>query len=239
MGIVITTCNMEAKSWVNNDDEDNTKDSVNNSGEAKQRKDDYDDPSMDGMRGRPSSRVNTGWGENEAGDEAKYEQSVDAAGDTPNAVPVKSKRTSRREAAARSKMGRPSNNHFGDDDDDGDDIMEIPDLEEEVDEEPDLTTKIAEAPRNLTRKVPTLTELNANNQSDLPRGSKHQVDLAILTSALCPRMVVAENEAEPWDFDSLLQSVSREIRIEKETKMKYGNHENLDSTESEERPERR
>ena len=49
---------------------------------------------------------------------------------------------------AGSRKGRGGNNHFSD----GDDIMIIPDLDDDINDEEDITVQVAEAPKNVNRR---------------------------------------------------------------------------------------
>ena len=92
------------------------------------------------------------------------------------------------------------------DDDDGDEILIIPDLEEEAEE--DITTQVAQAPRNLTRRLPNLRDLDAELKGAVPSG--FGVDLSVLTATLVPPDMVSEEDAT-WEFDALLQEVTQEF----------------------------
>jgi len=114
-------------------------------------------------------------------------------------------RRKQNEANADSKSKR--NRHFDNDDDE---ILVIPDLED-VDDE-DITTKVAEAPRNTQRKVQSMRELNYGVKNTL-QSQNVGINLGLLTSTLSPPHLLAEDDL-PWEFDSLLQTVSQEIQIE-------------------------
>ena len=102
-----------------------------------------------------------------------------------------------------------------------DDIAEIPDLED--DHEEDITVQVAAAPKNVSRKVPALVDLDAElktvvSSSVLPTGGGSQtstLDLSLLTAGLVPASAVAEID-EPWDFDKLLQSVTQDFHAERD-----------------------
>jgi len=96
-------------------------------------------------------------------------------------------------------------------DDDGDEILIIPDLEEEAEE--DITTQVAQAPRNLTRRLPGLRELDAELKFAIPSGLG--VDLSVLTTTLVPPDMVSEDDTT-WEFDALLQEVTQEFIAESE-----------------------
>ncbi|KAL4162997.1 hypothetical protein KRP22_015112 [Phytophthora ramorum] len=123
---------------------------------------------------------------------------------------------------------RNQKNRYFEEDDETTDIMEIPDLEEE-EREPDITTMVAEAPRNTTRAVQSLKQLDKDIKFALPSATAHGVDLHLLTSALCPERAVAEDD-EPWDFDTLLNDIAQEIQKdldEKEEFVRLGSQESF------------
>jgi len=97
------------------------------------------------------------------------------------------------------------NQHFKDDDND---ILIIPDLEEDLEE--DLTTQVASAPKNTARRVQSMRELDHDIKYTLPTNVQNGLDLSILTSCLSPQPLVQESD-ELWEFDSLLQFVSQEL----------------------------
>eukprot|EP01029_Cantina_marsupialis_P014625 TRINITY_DN32086_c0_g1_i1.p1 TRINITY_DN32086_c0_g1~~TRINITY_DN32086_c0_g1_i1.p1 ORF type:complete len:178 (+),score=62.34 TRINITY_DN32086_c0_g1_i1:93-626(+) len=91
-------------------------------------------------------------------------------------------------------------------------IPTIHTLEEENEE--DITTKIAEAPRNENRGIQSLNELDNDIRFTIESESDG-IDLSLLTSMLCPPGSVLETD-EPWKFDTLLQSVAQDIQLEKD-----------------------
>jgi hypothetical protein len=120
------------------------------------------------------------------------------------------------------------NQHFKDDDND---ILIIPDLEEDLEE--DLTTQgnyhhvwidqpliicsllpvltlVASAPKNTARRVQSMRELDHDIKYTLPTNVQNGLDLSILTSCLSPQPLVQESD-ELWEFDSMLQFVSQEL----------------------------
>ncbi|EQC36978.1 hypothetical protein SDRG_05799 [Saprolegnia diclina VS20] len=127
--------------------------------------------------------------------------------------PSETKRGRRRKDEKQGEASKPKNRHF-DDDGETTELVEIPDLEEE-EREPDITTQIAEAPRNTARIVQSLKELERDVKYALP--STGSIDLQLLTSFLCPQRAVIE-EDEAWDFDSLLRDVFQEVQKELEEK---------------------
>ena len=112
------------------------------------------------------------------------------------------------------------NRHFADE---GgvDDIMEIPDLEDE-DPEEDITTQVAAAPRNTTKRVQSMRELDKEVATNLPNTMQHGINLSILTKALCPLAAVDfdPTQEEMWDFDPLLQHVSQALQADLDAREK-------------------
>lgn len=100
-----------------------------------------------------------------------------------------------------------------------DDIVVIPDLEDDEQSE-DLTVQVAAAPKNVSRKVPSLSELDAElrgvvSSSGVAAGGLATLDLSLLTCGLVPAACVTEID-ETWDFDSLLQSVTQDFHAERD-----------------------
>ncbi|OQR90797.1 hypothetical protein ACHHYP_05236 [Achlya hypogyna] len=151
----------------------------------------------------------SGWGVEGSG-EATAVASSSSGGDQE---PAETKRGRRRKDEKPGETAKPKNRHF-DDDGEATEIVEIPDLEEE-EREPDITTQIADAPRNTTRVVQSLKELERDVKYALP--STGSIDLQLLTSFLCPQRAVIEDD-DPWDFDSLLRDVFQEVQKELEEK---------------------
>ncbi|OWY93215.1 hypothetical protein PHMEG_00037471 [Phytophthora megakarya] len=185
---------------------------------------------------KPPMRASIGWGNETtlASDEKDHGGTPD-----PDVTPAatgsstsESKRVSRRrkgsEAAASTGDRRNQKNRYFEEEDETTDIIEIPDLEEE-EREPDITTMVAEAPRNTTRAVQSLKQLDKDIKFALPSAQTHGVDLHLLTGALCPERAVYE-EDEPWDFDTLLNDIAQEIQKdldEKEELVRLGSQESL------------
>ncbi len=100
------------------------------------------------------------------------------------------------------------NNKHGDDDDD---IIIIPDLDEDGGGfEGGGDARIAQAPRNVHRKIPTLAELEIAVQATMPSVQEGGYDLAVLTATLVPAAGLEEKD-EAWDFDGLLRDVTDEL----------------------------
>ncbi|KAF0715423.1 Aste57867_3373 [Aphanomyces stellatus] len=169
-------------------------------------------------KGVPPKRT-SGWGDGPgaAGDASK---ATDTKGE--EATEAAETKRGRRRKEEKAEPTKPKNKHF---DDDGEatgwplresqtyepmdvELMEIPDLEEE-EREPDITMQIADAPRNTTRVVQSLKELERDVKYSLPPTTG--VDLQILTSFLAPQKAVLEDD-DSWDFDSLLRDVFQDIQ---------------------------
>ena len=86
-----------------------------------------------------------------------------------------------------------------------DDIMVIPDLEEDGNE---TDQRIAHAPR-VVRKIPTLTELENEVKATTPT-MESGYDLGVLLTTLVPASLVAEEDV-PWTFETLLRDVTDEF----------------------------
>eukprot|EP00752_Nemacystus_decipiens_P007427 g6639.t1 len=99
-------------------------------------------------------------------------------------------------------------NHF---DNEETEILVIPDLEDEGEE--DIVLKVAAAPKNTTRRVPSLRELDEDLKHAIP-SSADGLDMSLLTKTLVPPEMLEEDDS-PWDFDTLLQSVTQEFNAEK------------------------
>jgi len=97
--------------------------------------------------------------------------------------------------------------------DEGTEILMIPDLDDEENDAEDITTQVAAAPRNVARRVQSLRELDDAIKYTVPSGAG--IDLSILTSSLVPPKMVREDDT-PWEFDALLQEVTQEFNLEME-----------------------
>ncbi|CAM9403939.1 unnamed protein product [Laminaria digitata] len=106
-------------------------------------------------------------------------------------------------------------NHF---DNDETEILLIPDLE--TDGEDDIVSKVAAAPKNTSRRVPSLRELDEDLKSSLPSAADG-LDMTLLTKTLVPREMLEEADV-PWDFDSLLQSITQDLNAEKRLAFESG-----------------
>ena len=93
--------------------------------------------------------------------------------------------------------------HFQENDDD---IMLIPDLDEDG---ADADQRIAHAPRNINRKIPTLADLE-NEVKSAVTSADSGFDLGVLLSTLVPVALLAEADVA-WTFESLLRDVTDEL----------------------------
>ena len=99
--------------------------------------------------------------------------------------------------------------HFQENDDD---IMVIPDLDEDG---ADADQRIAHAPRNINRKIPTLNDLE-NEVKTAVTSADTGFDLGVLLSTLVPSALLAEADV-PWTFESLLRDVTDELTATSKT----------------------
>ena len=91
--------------------------------------------------------------------------------------------------------------------DDNDELMLIPDLDQDgVDED----KRVAHAPKNVGRRIPTLTELNDDVKTVIS-SNELGYDLAVLLNSLVPAEFLSETDSQ-WTFDSLLQEVTEEFQ---------------------------
>ncbi|KAL3670775.1 hypothetical protein V7S43_003963 [Phytophthora oleae] len=185
---------------------------------------------------RPPMRASIGWGnettlasdDKESGGTADPDATPASTGASTSEAKRGGRRRKGPETAASGGERRNQKNRYFEEDDETTDIVEIPDLEEE-EREPDITTMVAEAPRNTTRAVQSLKQLDRDIKFALPSAQTHGVDLHLLTSALCPERAVSE-EDEPWDFDTLLNDIAQEIQKdldEKEEFVRLGSQDSL------------
>jgi len=96
---------------------------------------------------------------------------------------------------------------------DNDEIVVIPDLDE--DGGGDSDQRIARAPRNVTRKIPTLADLESEVKAAIPQ-SEGGFDLSVLLNTLVPPQQVQEGD-EHWTFESLLRDVTDELMVPSKT----------------------
>ena len=105
-------------------------------------------------------------------------------------------------------MSATKNNKHFDNDQFDDGIMLIPDLDEDGGEV-EIDNRVAQAPRHVPRKIPTLAELEEGMKSTVPVHDG-TYDLGVLTRTLVPLESVQETN-EAWDFESLLREVTDEL----------------------------
>ena len=98
--------------------------------------------------------------------------------------------------------------HFQGDDDD--DIVIIPDLDDEGGVDTDQ--RIAHAPKNITRKLPTLSDLDSalSSQGTSVLSDNGGYNFSILLNTLIPADKIVENDTE-WTFESLLRELTDEL----------------------------
>jgi hypothetical protein len=101
-----------------------------------------------------------------------------------------------------------SNKNKHDSDSDNEDIIVIPDLDEEGGADADH--KVAHAPRNITRRIPTLSELESETVSPIATAEIEGLDLSCLQSTLVPLELIRESDTV-WTFESLLTEATDEI----------------------------
>ena len=89
---------------------------------------------------------------------------------------------------------------------DNDEIVIIPDLEEDGG---DSDSRVAHAPRNVHRKIPTLIDLENEVKSAIPT-IEGGFDLSVLISTLVPAIQIQEKD-ETWTYDSLLRDITDEL----------------------------
>eukprot|EP00735_Rhodelphis_limneticus_P012156 TRINITY_DN5358_c0_g1::TRINITY_DN5358_c0_g1_i1::g.24223::m.24223 TRINITY_DN5358_c0_g1::TRINITY_DN5358_c0_g1_i1::g.24223 ORF type:complete len:223 (-),score=67.88,sp/A8HYP5/IFT43_CHLRE/31.60/3e-22,IFT43/PF15305.1/1.3e-26,Herpes_LMP2/PF07415.6/10 TRINITY_DN5358_c0_g1_i1:107-775(-) len=96
--------------------------------------------------------------------------------------------------------------------DDGiDDILDIPSLED--DQEDDFNRQVADAPRVRNTRVQSLRELDKDIKFSLPASGEAEIDLTILSAVLTPQEKIVEDD-QVWEFDQVLQDVSYELQAE-------------------------
>ena len=89
---------------------------------------------------------------------------------------------------------------------DNDEIVIIPDLEEDGG---DSDSRVAHAPRNVHRKIPTLVDLENEVKSAIP-SIEGGFDLSVLINTLVPATQIQEQD-ETWTYDSLLRDITDEL----------------------------
>merc|ERR1711907_804476 len=108
------------------------------------------------------------------------------------------------EEEATNMISQNRDKHFKDTN--NDEILIIPDLD---DDGGDNDQRVAHAPRNFNRRIPTLEELENDVKAALPQ-SETGLDMTVLFKTLVPAPQVREEDV-PWNFDSLLREVTEEI----------------------------
>lgn len=98
------------------------------------------------------------------------------------------------------------NKHFDMNKDEGEIIM-IPDLEDDGGGDGD--GRVARAPRNFNRKIPTLAELENDARAAIMMGESG-LDLSVLLNTLVPPAML-EEEDSVWTFESLLREITEEL----------------------------
>jgi hypothetical protein len=88
-----------------------------------------------------------------------------------------------------------------------DELILIPDLE---DGGMDEDKRVAHAPKNIHRRIPTMTELS-NDVKTVISSNELGYDLGVLLNALVPAEFLNEQDSL-WTFDSLLQEVTEEFQ---------------------------
>lgn len=114
------------------------------------------------------------------------------------------------ETAAQNK-----NKHMKDDSDD--EILIIPDLDEEGGADADQ--RVAHAPRNITRRIPTLSELENEAVAAIPALDTEGLDLSVLHSTLVPLELLKEDDIV-WTFETLLAQATDEVNGTQQPKPK-------------------
>jgi len=92
-------------------------------------------------------------------------------------------------------------------------ILEIPELETEADE--DITRQVAAVPKFRSNRVQTINELDKDSHIALPTNSDSEIDFSLLTSVLCSLDQVREDD-EVWNEERLLAELASDLNLEKE-----------------------
>eukprot|EP00755_Sulcionema_specki_P021596 Sspe_Gene.13546::Locus_4635_Transcript_1_1_Confidence_1.000_Length_837::g.13546::m.13546/K19675/IFT43; intraflagellar transport protein 43 len=126
------------------------------------------------------------------------------------------------EAAIREEEKRFEEKYFGDAD--GENVVSagtsIPVLDgsptqEGGGDDETMLRQVAEAPRNYNTHVQGLPDLEKENASFLPSTGDEQIDISILTQAICENR---EEEDAEWVPDVLFQQLASELQAEREAK---------------------
>ncbi|EGD73159.1 hypothetical protein PTSG_04872 [Salpingoeca rosetta] len=103
--------------------------------------------------------------------------------------------------------------------DSDDDIPEIPELQDQVEEEEDITTKVAEAP-TANIQMATMADLDKELSSTLSfTQTDSGVDLKLLINNLTPSHLLKEEDKE-WDFVHVFTEIKSELAAEEEKSKK-------------------
>eukprot|EP00054_Salpingoeca_dolichothecata_P037656 m.11616 g.11616 ORF g.11616 m.11616 type:complete len:114 (+) comp7767_c0_seq2:239-580(+) len=91
----------------------------------------------------------------------------------------------------------------------------IPSLDDQREEEDDITKKVAEAPE-VAIQISTMADLNRDLVTALPfTQTESGIDLKLLTSVLNSTKDLAEPD-EPWEFQQIFTEVKSEIATERD-----------------------
>lgn len=209
------------------DSEDEEDGVIDSSGEEKENgKEKEEEENNRSGKPPPESPKRGGWGDvsgntkrsTASSDEDDSKRSSGGGGDR---APQKKKATKLKKGRRRSRDRGGSNNHrFDEEGSDEDGILHIPTLEEEdEDEETEQLPTVADAPKMLSLRIKSMSELNDMIQHSIRTASEGGADLGMLTKMLAPKSSLEEEDVE-WDFGSLLQEVAHEINIDEEAKRK-------------------
>ena len=110
-----------------------------------------------------------------------------------------------------SKQGNSKRDKFFSDGEQ-DDIVMIPDLDEDG---ADADQRVAHAPRNVHRKIPSLADLESEVKQAVA-SVEEGYDLAILLRTLVPPTHVQETDSQ-WTFESLMREVTDELTLTPKT----------------------
>jgi hypothetical protein len=108
-----------------------------------------------------------------------------------------------------------------------DEIMIIPDLDEDGYDE---DARVAHAPRNINRKIPTLEELEKEVTAAIP-SVEDGLDLGVLLRTLVPASMVMEQDVA-WTFESLLRDVTDELTAPTKTVIEPNTAEFAEATKA-------
>ena len=147
-----------------------------------------------------------------AEEKAESNRAVEGWGASNAPAEEETKNTEEEEEEEEVPKGR-NRRRAAEDDEEETEILIIPDLDEQAEE--DIAFQVAEAPKNRSRKLPTMEELDAELAFVTPSSftkDGRRLNLTPLACRLVPAPLVHEDN-EPWTFDSLLQSVTQEFAV--------------------------